>query len=79
MTETSKDTSPLRTFLKHMRDAGHRPETVAFVGRVAGQEIDRFQFVVAYREAVKVRATPCKAKGLFDYLVRCNIIRSNER
>jgi hypothetical protein len=69
----------LADFLRHLEKNGHRSETIAFVNRIAGFEIDRYQFIAAYKEAVKVRCSKSKANGFFNYLVDCGIIRSNER
>lgn len=69
----------LQDFLQHLRDAGNSEATIEFVRDIAGEEVDRAMFRIRYKAARKTRCPPSKANHLFEYLVACRIIRSNER
>lgn len=66
-------------FIAIMEKNGYRPETLLFLRTIAGEEMDRGMFITRYREAVKTRCSPSRGSHLFDYLVTCGFIRSNER
>lgn len=69
----------LKNFLATMLKQGHRPETVAFVEKVAGQEFGADHFAAMYKAHVGTRTNPSKGRGLYRHLAACGVIRINEQ
>lgn len=65
--------------LKEWSERTHRPETTALLLELAGHEMGEAAFILKYKALGLTRMSPAKGRGLYRFLVRKGIIRSNNR
>ncbi len=76
-----KTFAELEDFLLQFKSNGHRDETCAFVRDMYGRELGSEHFVTLYQQALGYlpHTPPSRARGLYEYLAKCGIIRTDER